>query len=175
MPRADGGIAPHSASKGSASRVTYTDRRDISPASVQALFRRNEWSDWWTRRDIAWYLERVLMVVSAWHGRRLVGVGMLVGDGRIDVHLSMLLVDAPYQRQGIGTELVRRMVDRATQLRPYSFQTDVFSEDAERLYARFGFRRNEGTWLLYHDPTHRRWAPDAQSQRRARRRRRRAQ
>jgi len=151
--------------------ISYSDRKDLSPRAVQALFRRLEWSDWWTQKDIAWYLEHALRVLSAWRGRKLLGLGTLVGDGRIDVHLSMLIVDEPYQRQGIGTEIVDRLVEEVRQMQPYSFQTDVFSEHAERLYARFGFRRNEGTWLLEHEPTYRRWGPAALAERKARRRR----
>lgn len=153
-------------------KIVYSDVRAITPRSVQALFRRLEWSDWWSQKDIEWYLQRALHVVSAWDGRKLVGLGVLTGDGRIDVHLSMLIVDDRYQRQGIGSQLVAQLVDQVRQMRPYHFQTDVFSEGAERLYSRFGFRRNEGTWLLDHEPTYQRWVPRALAERKARRQRR---
>ena len=151
--------------------IAFKDSRAVSPRKVQALFRCLEWSDWWTRKDIEWYLQHALRVVSAWDGSRLIGMGVLTGDGRIDVHLSMLIVDAPYQRRGIGSEMVARLVREAGQMKPYHFQTDVFSDDAERLYRRFGFRRNEGTWLLDHEPSYQRWGPKALAKRKARRRR----
>lgn len=152
--------------------ITYSGTKAISARTVQALFRRLEFSDWWTQKDIEWYLHSALRVISARHGRKLVGLGTLTGDGRIDVHLSLLVVDAPYQRQGIGSAIIARLVDEVREMQPYSFQTDVFSEDAERLYARFGFRRNEGTWLLEHEPTYAPWGAKALAARKERRRQR---
>jgi len=152
--------------------ISYSDKKTLSARTVQALFRRLEFSDWWSQKDIEWYLSSALRVVSAYRGRKLVGLGILTGDGRIDVHLSLLVVDAPYQRQGIGTAIIARLVDEVREMKPYSFQTDVFSEDTERLYARFGFRKNEGTWLLEHEPTYRPWGAKALAARKARRRRR---
>ena len=149
--------------------IAYSDSKALSSRKVQALFRRLEWSDWWTQSDIDWYLEHALRVDSAWDGQRLIGMGVLTGDGRIDVHLSMLIVDGPFRRRGIGSEIVARLVDEVRQMKPYHFQTDVFSDDAERLYRRFGFRRNEGTWLLDHEPTYQRWGPQAIAKRQVRR------
>lgn len=151
--------------------ITYSDDKALSPRKAQALFRRLEFSDWWSQKDIEWYLNAALRVISAWDREKLVGVGILTGDGRIDVHLSLLVVDAPYQRHGIGTAIISRLVREVEEMKPYSFQTDVFSKDAERLYARFGFRKNEGTWLLEHEPTYRRWGDKAIADRRARSRR----
>ena len=149
--------------------ITYKSTKSISPRAMQALLRRLEWSDWWTLKDIEWYLAHALFVVSAWHGRKLVGVGVLTGDGRINVNLDKLVVDAKYQRQGIGTSLLTRLVSEADRLAPYSFQTDVCEECAERLYKRVGFKKNKGTWLLHHDPTWQRWGPKASEDRKKRR------
>ena len=79
--------------------IAYRDDKALPSRSVQNLFRRLEWSDWFTQRDIDWYLQHALYVLSAWDGRRLVGMGVLTGDGRIDVHLDMLIIDVPYQRR----------------------------------------------------------------------------
>jgi ribosomal protein S18 acetylase RimI-like enzyme len=149
--------------------ITYKDTKAINPRSIQALFRRLEWWDWWTLGDIGWYFNHALCVVSAWNDRKLVGLGVLTGDGRIDVHLSALVVDAICQRRGIATAILGRLVDRVAELKPYSFQTDVIDERAERLYGRFGFRRNESTWLLHHEATYMRWGPKAVAARKARR------
>ena len=51
--------------------ITYRRTKALSPRLVQSLFRRLEWSDWWTQKDIEWYLRRALRVVSAWDGRNL--------------------------------------------------------------------------------------------------------
>ena len=151
--------------------IRFRASRGISPRTVQALFRRNQWSDWWSVQDVTWYLSHCLFVASAWNARKLVGIGALTGDGRIAVAIDTLLVDAPFRRQGIGQELIRRMVEKAASLRPYYFQTDVYQKSTERLYRRFGFRLNKGTWLLEHGPTGDKWAPKARCDRKKRQRR----
>lgn len=150
-------------------KITYKITKSISPRSVQALFRRLEWSDWWTLADIRWYLNHALFVVSAWHGRKLVGLGVLIGDGRIDVQLNSLIVDEPYQGHAIGTTMLDRMVSKVLTLKPYHFQTDVCEYRTERLYAKFGFKPNTGQRLLMHDPTWQRWGPKAIRDRKKRR------
>lgn len=153
-------------------KITYKTVKSISPRSVHAFFRRTEWNDWFTMRDVEWYLESAVFVISAWHGRKLVGIGVLTGDGRIDVQLNALVVEEPYQRQGIGTAMLERIVQKVEAIRPYWFQTDVCDDHTERLYARFGFRPNRGQRLLLHDATCRRWGPKATRDRERRRRKR---
>ena len=150
--------------------ITFKASRSISPRAVQNLFRRNQWSDWWSVQDVAWYLSHCLFVVSAWNGRKLVGIGTLTGDGRIAVAIDTLIVDFPFRRQGIGQDLIRRMVEKAESLEPYYFQTDAHLKSTERLYRRFGFRPNKSTWLLEHGPTVAQWAPKAKRDRKNRQR-----
>ena len=58
--------------------IAYRDDKALPSRSVQNLFRRLEWSDWFTQRDIDWYLQHALYVLSAWDGRRLVGQTLYV-------------------------------------------------------------------------------------------------
>lgn len=148
--------------------IAFKTTKDISPRALQILFRHNEWSDWWSLADIKWYLSHCLFAVSAWEGLSLVGICVLTGDGRIAVNLDKLLVDMRYRGQGIGKELIRRAVEKAESLRPFYFQTDVYQKSTERIYRRFGFRRNRGTWLLIHDPTDKKWKTKAISDRKKR-------
>jgi len=54
--------------------ITFKTTKRISSRSVQRLFRRMEFSDWWTLKDIEWYLNHAVFVVSAWHGLTLAGI-----------------------------------------------------------------------------------------------------
>lgn len=152
-------------------KITYKTTKTISPRSVHAFFRRTAWNDWFTVPDVQWYLESALFVVSAWHGRKLVGIGVLTGDGRIEVQLNALVVEEPYQRQGIGAAMLDCIVQKVDALEPYWFQTDVCEAHTERLYARFGFRPNRGQRLLLHHPTYKRWGPKATRDREQRKKR----
>lgn len=60
---------------------------------------------------IAKMFERADLVVSAWAGDRLIGVARALTDHAYCCYLSDLAVDAAYQNQGIGHELIRRVQD----------------------------------------------------------------
>ena len=130
------------------SQITYRQDKGISAGAIRALFKRNEWYDWFTLKDVEWYLSHSLFVASAWHGRRAVGLAVLTGDGRIGIELDTLLVDESYRRRSIAKALVAIVVEEAKRREPYYFKVEVYEEQTEELYAGFGFQRNEGTWLL---------------------------
>jgi GNAT superfamily N-acetyltransferase len=48
------------------------------------------------------------LTISAWAGRRLVGVARSITDFSYCCYLSDLAVDAEFQRRGLGRELIRR-------------------------------------------------------------------
>ena len=78
------------------------------------------------------------------------GLAVLTGDGRINVTLDALIVDEKYRRQGIGGKLLETVIAKAEALQPHYFQTDVHEQSTERFYAKFGFVKNKGTWILEH-------------------------
>jgi GNAT superfamily N-acetyltransferase len=111
------------------------------------------WRDWLSLDDVRWFLDHSLYVASAWTGRKCVGIGVVVGDGRISAFLATLVVEAAYQRRGIGTALMKKIVARVERLRPYCFGLDIFERRTARFYRRFGFTLNKGSWLMEHKPT----------------------
>jgi len=48
------------------------------------------------------------LIISAWHGARLVGVSRSLTDFSYCCYLSDLAVDKAFQAHGVGSELVRR-------------------------------------------------------------------
>lgn len=74
-------------------------------------------------------------VVSAWNGLRLVGFVRAISDGVTNAYVCGLVVDQDYRRQGIGTELMQRLVTGRAGIR-WNLHA---AEDAARLYARLGF------------------------------------
>ena len=132
--------------------ITYRSRNHMPVGVVRALFRHSRRYDGFSAKDTQWYLRHALFVASAWHGRRAVGLAVLGGDGRIGIELDTLIVDEPYRGGGIGKALLEQVVAKAEALKPQFFKVEVYQKRTEKRYARFGFRRNEGTWLLEHIP-----------------------
>jgi GNAT superfamily N-acetyltransferase len=57
-----------------------------------------------------------------------------------DFFIAQLFVDRPFQRQGIGTELMKRLIGEAERARQAVLLNVVKINPARRLYERLGFR-----------------------------------
>ena len=117
-------------------RITYRNSRDVSATAVLRLFRRNEWREWFTLADTEDLLRYALFITTAWHGRRAVGIATLYGDGRFYAHLDTLLVDESYRRQGIGTALMKLVIDELNVIQPHYCDHTTHEEWLVRFYER---------------------------------------
>jgi GNAT superfamily N-acetyltransferase len=131
-------------------KISYSISKRVSPKAVQQLFARNELNSWFSVADTKHYLRKAILVATAWAGRKCVGVAVLTGDGRITAELDVLLVDASFRKQRIGSSLMAKVMAKVEKLRPYHFKVEVHKRSAEKFYMDFGFRKNKGTWLLEH-------------------------
>lgn len=68
-------------------------------------------------------------------------MGRLVGDGGLTVQICDVAVDPAHQGHGLGTAIMRALVDYVNANVPRSAYVSLIADgDANRLYARFGFR-----------------------------------
>jgi ribosomal protein S18 acetylase RimI-like enzyme len=56
-------------------------------------------------------IENANVIISAWHGDKLVGFLRAMTDFTFDCYLNDLAVHKDYQKHRIGTELVNRLID----------------------------------------------------------------
>lgn len=82
--------------------TAYTD----NPASLRAGF------------------ENSLLILAAYEGDTLLGVIRAVGDGQTIVYIQDILVLPEHQRQGVGTALVRALLERFREVRQMILTTD---------------------------------------------------
>lgn len=68
--------------------------------------------------------ENSLLTLGAYDGDRLVGVVRAVGDGFSVVFIQDILVSPKYQRRGIGTRLLREVMDRYPDVYQLELMTD---------------------------------------------------
>ena len=69
-------------------------------------------------------LEHSLLTLAAYENGRLVGLIRTVGDGYTIVLVQDILVFPEYQRTGIGTALMRAVLDRFCHVRQIQLATD---------------------------------------------------
>ena len=83
-----------------------------------------------------------LAVWGAFAGDRFVGIVRVVGDGATIVFVQDLMVAPSHQRMGIGTKLMRAVMNRFSDV----YQTELLTDDGSgacALYERLGFVRSD--------------------------------
>ncbi len=128
--------------------IHYNPTTPLSPATFIDLLRRSTLGE---RRPIddadtiAGMVANADLTVTAWDGDTLVGVARSVTDFTYCCYLSDLAVDAAYQRQGIGVELIART---QAQLGPRCKIILLAAPAAADYYGHIGFEHLPRCWVL---------------------------
>lgn len=80
-----------------------------------------------------------LLTLAAYEGKTLAGLVRAVGDGATVVLVQDLLVFPQYQRRGIGTALMRAVMERFADVRQLQLMTDD-TEKTLAFYRSLGLR-----------------------------------
>lgn len=84
--------------------------------------------------------ENSLLILGAYDGDRLVGLIRTVGDGHSVVFIQDILVSPEYQRKGIGTKLMRAVLEQFSSV----YQIELMTDDTDKtvsFYRSMGFVR----------------------------------
>ena len=79
-----------------------------------------------------------LLTLAAYEGEDLLGLIRTVGDGATVIFIQDILVFPPRQRQGIGTALLKAVLDRFPNVRQIELATDSRPETVD-FYRSMGF------------------------------------
>lgn len=79
---------------------------------------------------------------------QVVGFVTAISDGVLSAYISLLEVLPEYQGRGIGSELMRRLLDQTEGLYMVDTLCDV---DVQSYYARFGMKRATGVRIRRYD------------------------
>jgi GNAT superfamily N-acetyltransferase len=126
--------------------ITFSETRDIEAAQVIVLYKVNRWSSVRKPQLLYQALINSHYLVSAWDGKRLVGIGNAISDGHLVVYYPHLLVDPDYQGQGIGTELVKMLTEKYA---GFHMQMLVADNEAISFYEKCGFVKAGNTQAMW--------------------------
>ncbi len=91
--------------------INYSDTHDIDLDQLAALFNSVGWERRTTDRErLAQLVRGSLYVISAWEDNRLVGFARAISDGAFNAYISTVAVAPTHQKQGIGRELIQRLI-----------------------------------------------------------------
>jgi len=115
--------------------VTYSTEKAIPAPAVQRLLRQTDWARDRPAAAIATMLDGSLCV-GAWQGDRLVGFGRAITDHIFRAFIEDVVIDETWRGQGIGSGLMRVLLDRLDAIEEiYLFCDDPLVD----YYVRLGF------------------------------------
>ena len=84
------------------------------PAKYAKLFESTGWNDMYrcSREELEVSLRRSWYVLTAYQEDELVGAGRLVSDGVLYAVVFDMIVAPHWQKRGVGSEILRRLLDR---------------------------------------------------------------
>jgi len=87
-------------------------------------------------------INKSLYVLTAWSGEQLVGLVRAVGDAETIIYVQDILVLESYRRQGIGKQLLTKLLEQYSTVRQIVLMTDNINETIS-FYESCGLTRTE--------------------------------
>lgn len=115
-------------------------KEDIKPKIEEVLDLYNDvkWSAYTNDpENLKKAIDNSLEVWSAWDNETLVGLARVVGDGYTIIYIQDILVLESYQGQGIGSKLLKLILERYKVIRQVVLMTDD-NEDTINFYEKNG-------------------------------------
>lgn len=101
-------------------------------AEILPLYKAVGWSNYYEHPEM---IEKAyagsLCILAAFEEEKLVGIIRAVGDGHSILFIQDILVYPEYQRKGIGTALMKTMLDRYAHV----YQTELATDNTEKTIA----------------------------------------
>ncbi|MFD0267651.1 GNAT family N-acetyltransferase [Streptomyces sp. NPDC127106] len=119
----------------------------LDVAEVIALYRASTLGERRPVEDVERFTRMLAganLVITARLDGRLIGIARSVTDGSYVTYLSDIAVDAAFQRQGVGRDLVRATREAAPQAKLVLLSAPA----AVDYYPHIGFTRHESAWTL---------------------------
>jgi len=124
--------------------LEFSFGRRIDAGQLLRLYRQTGWAKERRLEDVRRMLANSGIVLGVWDGDRLIGFARAISDGVYKAMIDDVVVDEEMRGRGIGSEIVRRMVERLKDVQV------VFLPCGERMvpfYQRFGFERTKTVYM----------------------------
>lgn len=110
--------------------IQYKRTKEISDADLRVLYTSVNWLSYTDKvENLSLLITNSQTVVSAWEDDRLIGLIRTVGDGLSIQYVQDILIMPEYQKQGIGTALIKQILDESKHIRQLVLITDGSKEN----------------------------------------------
>ena len=127
--------------------ITFSDKKDFDLKGLLDLFDQADWAKGRTETDTLEMLAHSDLVVSAWDGDILVGVGRVLSDYVYRASIWDVIVHRGYQGQDIGTQIIHQILHHPTLQRVELFW--LCTRNKQAFYATLGFSDREQTGMVW--------------------------
>ena len=117
--------------------IRYSDSEVLKESDVKFLYSACEWWHAKIPQRTLRALEGGWRCITAWDEDNLVGLVYAISDGELYAYVTHALVHPEYRRQGIGTELMRRLMEGTEEFE--SIVTISATSEARQFYETVGF------------------------------------
>lgn len=126
--------------------IEYREIRDFDRDDLERLFLSVNWESGRYPDKLVRAMKNSTHVISAWDGKRLVGLVRALDDGETVALIHYLLVDPQYQGRHIGDELMKRLMEHFKSL----LYVKVMPSDSKNVafYERYGFKKYDNYTAL---------------------------
>lgn len=126
--------------------LTFSNQKNFSSQEVNELYTSVGWTAYTTDLPkLMRALQNSSMVISTWNGEELVGLIRALTDEETIAYIQDILVFPAYHKQGVGSQLMRRMLAELKGIRQIVLMTDQgeASLPLHDWYRSFGFKSLE--------------------------------
>ena len=117
--------------------IEYKNTHDFTAGQLERLFLSVEWSSGHYPEKLAIAMKKYDTVLSAWDGKKLIGMICALDDGIMTAYVHYLLVDPEYHGQTIGRTLVDMIKEK---YKEYLRIVLVAYKDETHFYEKCGFK-----------------------------------
>lgn len=127
--------------------IIYSDHKDFDPAVLLPLFEQAPWARGRTVAETAEMLRQTALFITAWDDNRVIGCGRVLTDYVYRASIWDVIVDAAYQGQDVGKEIMHRILNHPALQRVELFW--LCTRDKHTFYENLGFSAEEQTGMVW--------------------------
>ena len=121
-------------------RLEFSFERSIEPEQLHRLMLQTGWGEKRTMDGLRTMLDNTPVKLGVWDRCSLVGFARAVSDNVYRALIEDIIVDTPLRGKGIGTAIMRKMVQKLSHVGHVYLFTGEDSQ-AMRIYERVGFHK----------------------------------
>ncbi len=126
--------------------IIYSESKNFNRNELESLFLSVNWSSGEYPDELVIAMRNSHSVISAWHEGQLIGLVNCLSDGIMTAYFHYLLVHPDFQGEGIGQELIQRMLKK---YESYSRKVLIGYDKKVPFYEKMGFKKGKDVTALF--------------------------